>query len=136
MLTASPCRMLLPTTLALFALFKVLTLFSFGFGSSEVAAGFTLGSLWDTDLVMGGGLDELDRSTFARFEEEATVFLAKFGTAGGALGILTVATLVSSAGVWGFTLERHIFVSSVFDLTLLLMGLELGFLRATLSLSK
>lgn len=81
--------------------------------------------------MKGGGLDELDRSTFARFEEEATVFLAKFGTAGGALGILTVATLVSSAGVWGFTLERHIFVSSVFDLTLLLMGLELGFCCAS-----
>lgn len=136
MLTASPCRMLLPTTLALFALFKVPTLFSFGLGSSEVAAGFALGSLWDTDLVMVGGLEELDRSTFARFEEEATVFLAKLGTADGVLGTLTVATLVSSVGVWGFALERQVLISSVFDLTLLLMGLEIGFLRETLSLSK
>lgn len=135
-LTASPCRTLLPTTLALLALFKVLTLFSFGHGSSEVAGGFALGSLWDTDLVMVGGLDELDRSTFARFEDEATVFLAKFGTVDGVLGTLTVATLVSSVGVWGFTLERHILISSAFDLTLLLTGLELGFLRETLSLSK
>lgn len=135
-LTVSPWRRLLPTALALFALFKVLPPFSFGLVSSEVAAGFALGSLWDTDLVMVGGLDELERSTFARFEEEATVFLAKLGTVDGVLGTVTGATLVSSAGVCGFTLERQIFISSVFDFTVLLMGLETGFLRATLSLSK
>lgn len=135
-LTVSPWTMLFPNTLALFALFKVLPPFSFGLRSSEVAAGFTLGSLWDTDLVMLGGLDEVERSTFARFEEEATVFLAKLGTLDGALGALTGLTLVSSTGVWGFTLERHIFASSIFDFAVFLTGLEPGFLRATLSLSK
>ena len=60
-----------------------------------------------------GNLALTDYYSAARFEEEATVFLAKLGTLDGALGALTGLTLVSSTGVWGFTLERHIFASSM-----------------------